>query len=434
MAKESAREKWARETGRPKSEYPGSSAGSSSGGGGAAKSGYSAIGDTGKNISGDAQKAMNKLSSEAQQYILSQDFGGELSSSEVKKLNSKWIDAGKTNSSTVQDLAVSNLPDEAFNITTPQLIPGTPEYQAASDKLSTAYFDILQQQVNASTDQEKAAADYNWKTLKSGIEKTLGINLSNDAYQAWNQMQTIKSQAGQNNITNSGIQNESMDDYLASIRRSDSVARDEANTKEEAGQQDYYTKFATPDQIKALIASDPEKAKAWGLLPSDEIRNSLTVANLKAKYPNMSDEDIQRSISSVLDANGNYRSSLYQKYMTGSNLGANMGTLGTAVKDENGNVIAQTVNPSDTGFLDIEQAKSQYKDLNTPLANLLESYNEGVALGSIKPTTGADSATSAGTQFNKIVTPTTTDKTVPVESLTPVEPVVDTGKLLPGIS
>ena len=383
---------------------------------GSAPSGYVGIPNSNKIMTSDADNAMAKLSAEARAYVLKQNFGNELTSGEVNSFNSKWIDANKKNSSSsLANTTVGNLPQEAFNITVPQLIPGTPEYQAAVDNLSTAYFDVIQQQLNASTEQEKSVADYNWNTLKTGIEKNLNISLSNDAYQAWNQLQGLKSQYANQNIENSGIQNETMDNYLAGVRRADSINREDALTKSKAGEIDYYTKFATPEQIKALIDSDPAKAQSFGLIPSAETKNSLNFAAMKEKYPNMSDDEINKSISTVLDTNGNYRSALYQKYMTGGNVGVNLGAVdtGNIVKDQYGNNIAIPVKPTDTGYLDVQAAKNQYQNLNAPLSNLMTDYNSRVSLGSLQPTSGTDSGTAYGTQFNKVTPTTNTTPMIP---------------------
>jgi hypothetical protein len=334
-------------------------------------------------------------------------YGSKINAGEAKTILDKY-NKSRTHTipngmlpASMQNLTVYNLPDEAFKQLTPQLVPGTPEYQAAMDKLSTAYFDVLQQQINASTQQEQEAANYNWQNLKNTLETNLNVSLSDDAFQAWDQVQSMRNQYNQQGIEGSGIQNEAIDAYLAKARRSDAAIRSDGQTKEDASMQDYYTKFATPEQIKALVASDPEKAKGWGLLPSDEIRNNMSAAALKAKYPTMSDADIQKNIASVLDENGNYRSSLYQKYMVGSNLGANQGNLGEVVPDQYGNPIVKTVKPSDTGVLDIQAAKEQYQALNTPLKAQSANYSALVKLGAIQPTSGAESGTSSGTQFDK---------------------------------
>jgi hypothetical protein len=326
----------------------------------------------------------------------------------------------------MQNLTVYNLPEEAFKELVPTLVPGTPEYQAAMDKLSTAFFDVMQQQMNAQTEQEQQAATYNWQTLKKTIETNLNITLSNDAYQAWDQVQTIANQAGQQNLQGSGIQNESIDSYLNKVRRADSEARVAAQTKQEAAQQDYMMKFATPAQVKAFALANPEKAKAWGLVPSDEVRNAMSAATLKAKYPNMSDEEIQSNIASMFDENGNYRSALYQKHMVGSSVGANMGVVDTAniVYDQYGNPLVKPVKPSDTGVLDIAQAKKQYQTLNTPLESQSKDYAERVKLGSIKPTAGTNAAGGSDTTLFNQITPTTGTQTSIKPTVTPSNPIV----------
>jgi hypothetical protein len=118
----------------------------------------------------------------------------------------------------------------------------------------------------------------------------------------------------------------------------------------------------------------------------------------------MSDEEIQTAIASVLDENGNYRSSLYQRHMVGGSVGANLGSMGPQVKDQYGNVIVQNVLPTDTGVLDIKQAKTQYLDLNTPLAKLKADEEARRALGSTPPSTTTQTAANpvSSTQFNRI--------------------------------
>jgi hypothetical protein len=128
---------------------------------------------------------------------------------------------------------------------------------------------------------------------------------------------------------------------------------------------------------------------------------------MKEQYPTMSDEEINRNISTVLDTNGNYRSSLYQKYMTGNNAGVNTGAVNAAnsISDQYGNAITVDVKPTDTGYMDIQSAKRSYQTANAPLSNLLKDYKSRVALGSIQPTAGTTSTASDATLFNKI-TPT----------------------------
>jgi hypothetical protein len=307
-----------------------------------------------------------------------------------------------------QNTTVANLPPEAWTALTPTLVPGTSEYQAAMDKLDTSYFDILQQQMTASTEQEQQAAEYNWQTLKKQYQQTLGVTLSDDAMKAWDQIQGLKDQTasyfGNQNIEGSGLQAQTIDDYLRSVRAADASSRTDIQNKQTSAQQDYYTKYATPDQIQQLVQTNPSLAQQWGLVPSSDIKNAMNYNTLKAKYPTMSDEDINNAISSVLDVNGNYRSNLYQKYMTGNSAGITPGNVNVnnIVYDQYGNPISIPVTPGDIGQLDIKAAKEQYQAQNTPLASQSADYAQRMKLGSIPPTSGADSGTIAGTQFNNV--------------------------------
>ena len=342
----------------------------------------------------------------------------------------------------VANSGITSLPDEAVRMMVPQLKPGTPEYQAAMDKINTAYFDVLQQQMNAKTEQEQRVANTNWQTLKKNIETNLNVTLSNDAFQAWDQVQGLKSQFNQQGLQGSGMQAEATDAYLRKIRQADSVARTGAKNDQEKGQMDYYLKFATPQQIAALVASNPEQAKAWGLMPSDDVRNAMSLSALRSKYPGVPDKDLQAYIATVIDENGNYRSNLYQNYMTGSSPGATPGTEQRKYDPVTGKVIGYTVTPSDLGVADINAARAQFQ------AGTLQNQNDAAtadynyqlnsnanSVKSSAPSTDTVSGTSAGTRFNSVTPnnytpPTTTYKaptyTAPSTTYTAPKPTTTT--------
>lgn len=307
-----------------------------------------------------------------------------------------------------QNTTLASLPNEAFAVNIPMLTPGTPEYQAAIDKLSTAYYDVMQQQMNASTQEQQQAAEYNWQTLKSSTEQNLGISLSNNALNAWDQIQQMQNQSGPytsgQNIQGSGMQQEQIDKYLQGVRLTDAQNRTKTSTSTDSNQMSYYQNFATPDQIKALVASDPAKAKAYGLVPSSDVANAMNAAALKAKYPNMSDADIQANIATVLDENGNYRSGLYQKYMAGSNLGINPGQA-TVQYDQYGSPIAEKVTPTDSGILDINAAKNQYLADTIENQNIKATNDYDRKLGSTPTTAGKSAAGGADTTLFNTITP-----------------------------
>jgi hypothetical protein len=116
----------------------------------------------------------------------------------------------------------------------------------------------------------------------------------------------------------------------------------------------------------------------------------MSATALKAKYPDMSDEDIARNISMVLDENGNYRSSLYQNYMTGKNAGIDSGKIDDSLtqydsmaQDQYGKPIASSVRykPTDSGILDIEEANSRNKITNVANQGAIAAWNAAEAAG-----------------------------------------------------
>jgi len=331
---------------------------------------------------------------------------------QIANLNAQIVQAGGTpfagTDTTLDDiipglgnLSISQYKDEAFRTLIPQLNPGTPEYQAAMDAIDSSFYDILKAQMTAQTQQEQQIANTKYTELQDYLKKNLGITISNNAMKGWEQLQGIKNTAGGQGIAGSGMEAESMDDYLRTIRSADAASRSDSAYKSKSEKQTYYLNYATPAEIKALVDSDPATAKAWGLVPSDEIRNSMTPAALKEKYPNMTDEEIARNISMVLDENGNYRSDLYQKYMTGSKAGINTGSIDPSqtiydanAQDQYGNPLASSygVAIGDTGILDIDAASQYNKTANVGAQGDVALWNakQNAGVNPVNKSTNAD--------------------------------------------
>lgn len=317
--------------------------------------------------------------------------------------NIPWLDPS------VSNLSIMNYGPNEWQGVVKSLKPGTPEFQAAMDEIDTSFYYNLIQMVNAQTDQEKAAADYNWDVLRESIKTNLGITLSKNAIDAWGQLQGLKTQYGAQNIGGSGLEAESIDTYLRKVRASDSVERLNAKNKTEAGQMAYMRGFASSKQIEDFAKTNPELARSWGLIPSTEALSSFNVDTLKQKFPNMSDEDIQKNINSMFfkgsDGNYYYRSSLYQKQLYGNSLGANPGTESYTLDDE-GNRVDIAVQPSDWGIEDINKAMEQFQKgkVFINLANQQEAAENAPALGN-GTGTGASSGSASGSTGSTGSTP-----------------------------
>ena len=203
--------------------------------------------------------------------------------------------------------------------------PGTPEWDAAVRSVESATFDVANLIANATTDQEHAVAASQWQSVQKQAQDQLGLQLSNNALQAWNQVQQYKTDAGNRGISGSGIEAQEMDDYLRTVRAQDQGTRTMAADSKEARDAQYYTSSASPAEIQALIKSNPEKAKQYGLIASDIQKQSLSPEGLKARFPKLSDEDAQVMSRQVLDPSGNFQSTLYRN---------NASTQGTNIQNQ----------------------------------------------------------------------------------------------------
>ena len=206
-----------------------------------------------------------------------------------------------------------NMPDEIFKTLVPLLNKDSQEFKDAVSKIKETYFNLADAQMQAGTEQEKAVADYQYKEFKKQLEEKYGIALNDDATKAWTQIETLGDTFNTRGIEGSGLQNEAVDQTLQMTRKEDQRLRQAKLTDEEAKKAAYYTSSASAAEINALT---PEEKQKYGLTPSAEVLDKYSIATLTAKYPNKPADEIQAIHDSMIDENGNYRSSLYSKKYT----------------------------------------------------------------------------------------------------------------------
>ena len=211
----------------------------------------------------------------------------------------------------MMDSLVYNLPDELFEVLVPPFDWSSEEGQAAMDEVKTVLYDVITKQVEARTDQEWQAANYAWDKFRSDLKRQYNISLSNNAEEAWNQLENLSGTYSGRGLLNTGFHQLALDKMMADRRQADTRLREEKLTAEEEKKRQYYLQYATPEQIKNDL-TDEEREK-WGLRPGQDTLSWFTAENLKAQYPDLSDEEIKRYASSIIDEYGNYRSALTQK-------------------------------------------------------------------------------------------------------------------------
>ena len=244
---------------------------------------------------------------------------------------------------------------EAFQTLIPPLDITSPEFQAEAEKIEAAWYDVVMQQAEAETAQAKAVADDNWRLFKESIEKKYGIELSNNANEAWSQFQQLKQGHTERGLGESGIYQEAVDKKLAATRRADDVLREAKVSEEEITKRNNLLNNGSTSEISAevnrlqgLLASetDPtEKAKLQTMIdsfrPNQEMIDWFSFDNLKKLYPDQKDEYLNSLRNLVIDENGNFRSDIYRTLFESQfKTGEEKKTYqeGWVTKDEQGNI------------------------------------------------------------------------------------------------
>jgi hypothetical protein len=225
---------------------------------------------------------------------------------------------GTLDMDTLTGLSIFQLPQEAFDVLVPPFDPKSEAGKAAMAAIEASHYDILLQQLNATTEQEKALADLNWKTFQDDLAKKYNIALSDDAVAAWGQLQNIKSGYGAEGAQRSGSAEEASDKMLQATRKADERLREEKISEEKKQEATYLMKSGTAEQIKSFLddLTDPAEKSAFEkyFTPSDDIKSYFSISNLKSLFPTLTDEQIKRYSESLIDPeSGLYRSQVYQK-------------------------------------------------------------------------------------------------------------------------
>ena len=233
---------------------------------------------------------------------------------------------------------VGMMPQEAYDVLVKPFDWNSDEGKALMAGVKTSYYDIMMQRLEATTEQEKYAADYAYKQLQDKMDKNFGIQLSDDANTAWTQLNSLNSNMESRGLNNSGMAEEQIDSYLKGVRKTDQLAREQHLTDEEQAKYEKLHNSGTPEEIAAL--SDADKVK-YGFKPSAEQAAYFTLANLQAQFPDVPKERLQQYIDGTMDANGNYRSTLYSTMFSNKlDLQKQKADyqMGTVTYDKDGNV------------------------------------------------------------------------------------------------
>ncbi len=207
--------------------------------------------------------------------------------------------------------SIFQIPPDAFSTIVVPIDKDSEEFKAEAEAIQASYYDIMMEKAEAQTEQAKAVADNNWETFKSDMQKKYGIQLSNNAEQAWGQLQTIGDSYSGAGLNQSGLEQEAIDKRLADTRKSDSLIRESEMSDKDRNLRNYLLQSGSVEEIQDFKEKNPALAESWGLVPSSDVIDFWSKESLKERYPNMKDEQIQEIHDTMIDTNGNYRSQLF---------------------------------------------------------------------------------------------------------------------------
>lgn len=294
---------------------------------------------------------------------------------------------GDIDSSTLE-LPVYQLPDEVFQKLQSNIDITSPEFQAEMDKVKSIWYDYQDQLLNSNSQRDYLAAKASYDQFKKELETKYGIELSDNAMEAYDQLGQIGQAQSQKNIYNSGITDELNDRLLARTRRADQLLRDSKLSEEEKAKMEYYLKSASPAEIAALSKAERDK---WGLTPSAEDLAFFTKENLKSINPNASDEEIQRYIDSVVDTSTGtpvYRSQVWSQMYQNK------------VKnyfEKTSNQRAQAMQ----NMLDAEELQNRKHDFSEPFNSKQTPYEKNNTPDSTQKTSDAEAQAAANLAAEK---------------------------------
>jgi len=187
-----------------------------------------------------------------------------------------------------------------------KLNPEDPDVIAAIEAIETPMSDVINQMMESDNKEEMITAKENWKTVKAEAERVLGKQLSNNAIEAWNEVQSTKVSYSQRGIPNSGLFNEAMDMGLKAKRRTDEEARIQKLNDEEKQLREHLLNYGDANSIKNFVAKyGIEKAKQWGLVLDNEENSFWNMEEMKKRYPHSTEEDLLNMRNAfVIDVDG----------------------------------------------------------------------------------------------------------------------------------
>lgn len=227
----------------------------------------------------------------------------------------------------VWDSPAASLSDAYYQLTDPESYnPNSQTLKDQVDAIKPAFYDFVIQSLTANNEVDKTAADAKWMEYKTELEKTTGYKFSDNALEAWKQLEAIEKSSSEAGISGSGIEAEQIDKMLAETREANRRIKESMIYTENSQEAAQARAAYSPAQVKALNDEDSAKGLPreqwrtvkWGLTPKVPVTLASVISNFRTTHPDkagMTDTEIKEQFyDQIYDENGNIRSTLYQNY------------------------------------------------------------------------------------------------------------------------
>jgi len=315
-----------------------------------------------------------------------------------------------------------DIPDEAFKELVPVLDVNSQAYKDAVAAIPGQFYDLTSEMLNATTDQAKAIADDNYNTWKTNIEQQYGITLSNNATQAWQQIQGLDTTYGSRGIQGSGMEQQDEDVYMRNAQKMSANTGTALATTELGAQLQQLQANGSAADIASFIAQHPEYTSEFKPSNSSLYDVATLTQQIMAGDPTLSQADAQKQAQAyhdtLLDANGNFLSAsaktngTNQYQLVYGPLSPSTAQLPTAQQTVTKNALASeqtnesNYDNSQPFSVATTQANKQMNSDGTPTTTTSTTYNPSTDINN-QPTTdqpnkGTSGTSAAAAAANKI--------------------------------
>ena len=229
-------------------------------------------------------------------------------------------------SAEVWNSPLAHLSDEFFMLIDPERYdPNSPEWQEALNAIKLDMYDYIYEALKNELNSDKIMHDEKWREFVEEIERKYGYRLSDNAMEAWRQIEEITGRAAETGLMASGLTEEQHQKTLKHYREENRRLRETKSAEFKSAEADRMRLSASPDEIHAMNLEDQAaglpreewRAYKWGLVPKEEQNWDKFLADYRERFPEsqLSDDQVKSHFyDQMYDQYGNFRSKLYQNY------------------------------------------------------------------------------------------------------------------------